>query len=571
MEARGTPIPTRSDMEPEPLIPLRMLTELVYCERLYHFMAVQGVMVHSADTIEGTGQHDRAKARRKGKDALVEVESEEPPWALPDQLHLQDDALGVVGRLDAVKGESGSVIPVEAKHGRAPAPGRAQAWRGHALQEGAWDGDQIQVMGQILLLEANGYPVGHGEIYYRESRTHARVERTPALEAAFHEAVSLARDLQNQPMPDPLMDSPKCMGCSLAPICLPDETNLLKHRTEEPRRILPARPDGGVLYLATPGYSVGKDGDQIVVSDRGTPIESIPIKDVIQVVCFGQGIQVTAQALHFLLANGRTICHLSRGGRLVGLTQPLATQNVELRRVQFVKFSLPELRLSIGRDLVASKIRNQRVLLRRNHPSREAIDDLAELAQRAETADSLDSLLGLEGLAAKHYFEHFPGMLSDPWKPHMKGRSRRPPRDGVNACLSFTYMLLARDAAVVLSQVGLDPMFGAYHAMKPGRPALALDLMEPFRPLIAESTVLRALNTAMLEPDDAIRTPGGVYLTDPARKRLIAAYEQRMNELITHPAFGYRLSYRRVLEMEARLLARWLEGDLAAWKPMVTR
>lgn len=558
-------------MDPEPLVPLRMLTELVYCERLYHFMAVQGVMVHSADTVEGTGQHERAKARRKDKDRSVEAAPEEPPWPLPDQLHLQSESLGIVGRLDAVRGSGGVLVPVESKHGRAPDAMRSQAWAGIPLQPGAWDGDQVQVMGQILLLQDNGYPTAHGELYYRESRTHVRLERTPALEAAFRKSVQRALALRNQPMPEPLIDSPKCIGCSLAPVCLPDETNLLKHRCEEPRRILPARPDGGVLYLATPGLSVGKDGDQIVVKDRGTTLESVPLKDIIQVVAFGQGIQISAQAVHLLLENGRTICHLSRGGRLVGLTQPLATQNVELRRTQFVKFSLPELRLSVGRDLVAAKIRNQRVLLRRNHPQPADLDELAALASRAEAAEGLDTLLGLEGLAAKRYFEAFPAMLAEAWRPHMKGRSRRPPRDAVNACLSFIYMLLARDAAVVLAQVGLDPMFGAYHAMKAGRPALALDLMEPFRPLIAESVVLRLLNTRMIEPEDVVVTPGGAFMLDGARRQAIAAYEQRMNELVTHPAFGYRLSYRRVLEMEARLLARWLEGDLASWKPLVTR
>jgi CRISPR-associated protein Cas1 len=548
-----------------------MLTELVYCERLYHFMAVQGVMIHSGDTLEGTGQHARAKARRKGVDRQVETGGDAPPWALPEQLHLVSETLGLVGRLDAVRGEAGALIPVEAKHGHAPEQARPQRWRGHGLTSGAWDGDQIQVMGQILLLEANGYPTAYGEIYYRESHVHVRLERTPGLEAAFHEALARARILQDAPLPDPLLDSPKCMGCSLAPVCLPDETNLLKQRTQEPRRILPARPDGGVLYLSTPGLLLAKDGDSVVIKEKGQVLERVPIKDVIQVAVFGQGIQITSQALHFLLDNQRSIAHLSRGGRILGLTLPLATQNVELRRLQFVKFSLPAMRLAIARDLVEAKIRNQRVLLRRNHPGKPAQEAMADLAKTAQEASSLDTLLGLEGSAARHYFEAFPGMLQLIWQAHMKGRSRRPPRDAVNACLSFAYALLARDAAVVLSQVGLDPMFGAYHAMKPGRPALALDLMEPFRPLIADSAVLRALNTGMLEPPDVLVTPGGAALTDAARPRLIEAYEQRMSELITHPAFGYRISYRRVLELEARLLAQWLEGGLSAWKPLVTR
>lgn len=557
-------------MESTQLIPLRMLTELAYCERLYHFMAVQGVMVHSADTLEGDAQHRRAASRKSQEAPNVPMDPAEP-WALPTKYHFESEPLGLVGRLDAVRGEDGILIPVEAKHGQAPELERLQSWGGYTMDPGAWPGDQIQVMGQILLLESQGYPVSHGEIFYRGNRRHVRVERSPHLEDAFLESLRRARDLHSAPLPDPLVDSPKCLRCSLVPVCLPDETNLLKHRIPEPRRILPARPDGGVLYLTTPGLALGKDGDQLTVKDRGSLVDKVPLKDVVQVVTFGQGIQITAQAMHFLMVNDRTICHLSRGGRLVGMSAPLATQNVHLRQAQFVKFSLPELRLEIGRSLVSAKIRNQRVLLRRNHPEAEGLDQLKSLAQAALEAASLESLLGLEGFAAKVYFERFPGMLVDIWRPHMDGRSRRPPRDAVNAALSFVYMLLARDAAVVLAQVGLDPLFGGYHGMKAGRPALALDLMEPFRPLIADSTVLRALNTLAVKPEDTLTTPAGVFLGDSARGAILEAYEQRMGELITHPSFGYRVSYRRVLELEARMLARWLEGDIPRWEPLVTR
>lgn len=557
-------------MDDAPTLQLRMLTELVYCPRLYHFMAVQGVMVKSAEVLEGTAQHDRAESRRK-KD-VIQTSEEELPWPLPRNLHLEWPEQGLTGRLDVVKAEDGALVPVEAKRGSAPDPARSINWEGLALHPGAWAGDQVQVMGQIQLLRANGYPAHHGELYYRADRRHVKVHPMPELEQALHLAMERARALSEGPLPDPLLDSPKCVLCSLAPVCLPDETNLLKARcSEPPRRILPARPDGGVLYLASQGLGLGKDGDQVAIREKGELLEKIPLKDVAQVVAFGQGVSVTTPALHWLLDNGRSVCHLSRGGRLLGLTMPLATQNVALRQAQYLKFTLPELRLAMARDLVASKIRNQRTLLRRNHQEAPCLTALADSARRAEEAESLEQLLGIEGDAARNYFAAFPGMLNETWRPHMKGRTRRPPRDGVNACLSLLYMLLVRDCTVVLAEVGLDPMFGGYHTLKPGRPALALDLAEPFRPLIADSVVLRALNTGILTPEDALQTQAGVFLSDPARRRLIGAYEQRMQELVTHPAFDYRLSYRRILEMEARLLARWLEGDLGAWKPLVTR
>lgn len=557
-------------MEEAPTLQLRMLTELVYCPRLYHFMAVQGAMIRNAEVLEGRSQHERAEHKRKKGE--VQEDEEAPPWTLPQNLHLEWPVQGLTGRLDVVKAEDGALVPVEAKHGVAPDTARPMRWEGFELPSGAWPGDMVQVMGQMLLLRANGYPCDHGELYYRASRAHVRIEPTPALEAALFRAMEQARAIAEAPMPEPLLDSPKCVLCSFACVCLPDETNLLKARCDEPpRRILPARPDGGVLYLASQGLSLGKDGDQVAIREKGELIEKVPLKDVIQVVTFGQGVGISTPALHWLLDNGRSVCHLSRGGRLLGLTQPLATQNVALRQAQYLKFTLPELRLAMARDLVASKIRNQRTLLRRNHGDPPCLDAMALAAKHAEEAASLDQLLGIEGEAARNYFCAFPGMLHETWRPHMHGRSRRPPKDGVNACLSLLYMLLVRDCTVVLAEAGLDPMFGGYHALKPGRPALALDLAEPFRPLIADSVVLRALNTGVLQPADAVATQAGVFLSDSARRRLIGAYEQRMQELVTHPAFGYRLSYRRILEMEARLLARWLEGDIGAWKPLVTR
>lgn len=549
---------------------LSRVARYVFCPRVFYLMDVQNIMVENAEVVEGKAQYARAESRRSK--SAVDAGDDQPPWMFPRNLHLEWAEQDLVGRLDAVEVEGGLLVPVESKRGKAPDQDRVIRWESFDLQRGAWPGDQIQVMGQILLLKANGYPIGHGELYYRESRTRVRIEVNANLEAAFFHALRSARALDGAPMPGPLVDSPKCVSCSLAWVCLPDEVNLLKARcNEQPRRLVPARPDGGVLYLASQGLQLGKDGEQVVVREKGELIDSVPLKDVSQVVAMGQGVSITTPALHWLLDNGRSVSHLSRGGRLVGLTMGLSTQNVGLRKAQYLKFSLPELRLSMARDLVSAKVRNQRTMLRRNHEDAPDLPELARSARRAEQADGLDELLGIEGEAAKRYFAAFPGMLQEPWRSRMKGRSRRPPRDGVNACLSFVYMLLVRDCTTALAGVGLDPMYGGYHTMKPGRPALALDLAEPFRPLIGDSTVLRALNTGVVGPDETAESPGGVFLSDPARKRLIGAYEQRMEDLVTHPAFEYRMSYRRILELEARFLARWLEGELGAWKPLVTR
>lgn len=201
---------------------------------------------------------------------------------------------------------------------------------------------------------------------------------------------------------------------------------------------------------------------------------------------------------------------------------------------------------------------------------------MKQLAEQAQLAHSLDSLLGIEGTAARLYFEHFAGMLKVEGGDGMPAfefahRNRRPPRDPVNALLSLAYSLLVRDLTVVCHAIGFDPFIGFYHQPRFGRPALALDLMEGFRPLVADSAVLSAVNTRMVGKDDFVKAGRAVALTARGRKGFLRAYEQRMDLLATHPLFGYRVSYRRVLEIQARLLARVVSGELSRYPGFETR
>jgi CRISPR-associated protein Cas1 len=197
----------------------------------------------------------------------------------------------------------------------------------------------------------------------------------------------------------------------------------------------------------------------------------------------------------------------------------------------------------------------------------------------AERASSLEELLGIEGNAARIYFGEFGGMI----KPEEDGgggegftfdferRNRRPPRDPVNALLSLAYSVLAKDLTIACYAVGFDPYIGFYHQPRYGRPALALDLMEPFRPLIAESAVLTAVNTRMVTVGDFVRSGPAVALTPNGRKGFFRAYELRMDTMAVHPVVGTRFSYRRMLEVQARLLGRVLEGEIAEYPVFVTR
>ena len=187
--------------------------------------------------------------------------------------------------------------------------------------------------------------------------------------------------------------------------------------------------------------------------------------------------------------------------------------------------------------------------------------------------ETLESLLGVEGAAARLYFEAFPGMLKGGELDGLEfsGRNRRPPKDPVNAVLSYVYGLLVKDFTRAVTLVGLDPYLGFYHQPRYGRPALALDLMEEFRPLVADSVVLGLVNNGTLRQGDFVWKQLGVALKPDARKKVLRAYERRMDQLVTHPLFDYRVSYRRILEMQARLLCRLLLGELAEYPSFRTR
>jgi CRISPR-associated protein Cas1 len=333
------------------------------------------------------------------------------------------------------------------------------------------------------------------------------------------------------------------------------------------------------LYLNTQGVKLGKSGAVLQVRDKEKLLQEVRIGEICQVNLMGN-VQITTQAVQALCEAEVPVCYFSMGGWFYGITLGLNTKNVFLRRNQFRLAEQEYFARRIAQRLVAGKIRNQRTLLQRNHvePNRQTLAGMREMAERAEGAGSLEELLGLEGNAARIYFGEFAGMMKPdeeagtrPLPFEMDGRNRRPPRDPVNAMLSLGYSLLAKDLTVACYAVGFDPYVGFYHQPRFGRPALALDLMEPFRALIVDSAVLTAVNTGMVTARDFVRAGGAVALTAGGRKAFFRAYELRMDTLVTHPLFDYRVSYRRLLEIQSRLLARVLEGEIAEYPAFTTR
>ncbi|MCL6517082.1 CRISPR-associated endonuclease Cas1 [Alicyclobacillus sp.] len=560
-------------------VPIRMLNELAYCERLYHLMHVQGLFEESVDTVEGAFQHRRAEQRQRPSDIGPDAWEE-----APQSLYLGDGELGIVGKLDAVRRrDDGTWEPIESKHASAPRENETFRVGDWVLDGGAWPNDQIQLCAQGLLLRSNGFPSISGRIFYRGNRKTVRVAFTESLIELTKSVIQRAHELENEPMPLPLKQSNKCFRCSLNAICLPDETlHLLGFLGEEHpeaqrvRDIVPRRDDLATVYVSGHGSKVGKSGLELVISQADGARTTLPMKDVRHISLFGN-VQMSTQLVHECLERGIFVSYLTAAGRLLGMAHPVNTKNILVRQAQFKQFDLDDIRLHLARNIVRAKILNQRTLLRRNASGidKRILTDLKRAADRAGREEDPGALLGLEGWAAKVYLGCFPGMIKVQGAPDgetvMNGRNRRPPKDPVNALLSLSYSLLAREVYAAVAAVGLDPLLGFYHRIEPGRPALVLDLMEPFRPLIADSVVLRVLNTGEIGWKDFYIGPESCALKDPGRKAFFTAFERRMHEMVTHPVFGYRMSYRRTLELEVRLLSRYLMGELPDYRPLVTR
>jgi CRISP-associated protein Cas1 len=566
-------------------LPARMVNEFAYCPRLFFYEWVEGLFAESVDTVEGSIQHGRVDAKAT---ALPDAPD------LPQSIHsrsvtLSSERLRVIAKMDLVEVEDGVVTPVDYKHGR-PREGT------DGLE--LWPSDRAQLAVQGIVLRENGYRCEEGVAYYRKTGQRVRVTLDEVLiaetERTILEAWSVA---ESGEIPAPLVDSPKCPGCSLVGICLPDETWRAasegiaepeqlalfdiprKPLKREVRPMMTARSELRPLYLNTQGVKLGKSGAVLQVKDKEKLVQEVRLGEICQVNLMGN-IQVSTQAVQALCESEIPICYFSMGGWFYGITTGLNTRNVFLRRSQFRLAEVEYFARGIARRLVAGKIRNQRTLLQRNHvePERRALAGMKEMADRAEEAGSLEELLGIEGNAARIYFGEFAGMMkpdeeagTGPLPFDMDGRNRRPPRDPVNAMLSLGYSLLAKDLTVACYAVGFDPYVGFYHQPRFGRPALALDLMEPFRALIVDSAVLTAVNTGMVTERDFVRAGGAVALTAGGRKGFFRAYEMRMDALVTHPLFDYRVSYRRMLEIQSRLLARVLEGEIAEYPVFTTR
>ena len=510
------------------LVPARMLNEYAYCPRLAYLEWVQGEFADSADTVEGRFQHRRVDhpsgklPSRSGSGAadIAEEDGEYPETIHARSVLLSDDALGAIARIDLIEGQGGAVTPVDYKHGAAPdvPEGAWGAGTGPGLHSGPSAPRQRLQLNPGNALLRGVPPAGGGALRRRPRIAHAG----PAVRPSRH-----GRLRANSRAPGGQSQVPQVLPGRHLP---PGEVNFLSPdgpsvKPEDVRRLSPARDDAVPVYVQTQGAVVGKAGGQLEVKQKGQVLQKVRLMEISHLALFGN-VQVTAQAVQELCDRDIPICYFSYGGWFRGITSGMGHKNVELRCRQYLAAMTPETALSISRRMVFGKIKNSRAMLRRNHrePPPSILPELNRLADRALSASSLETLLGIEGAAARTYFSEFRGMIkNESLDFDFRGRNRRPPKDPVNAVLSFLYAMLIQTDDHHGAHGGLRPVLGFYHQPRYGRPALALDLVEEFRPLIADSVCLGLINNGELGPEHFITRGAATALTRTAAAGLSRA------------------------------------------------
>ena len=596
-------IPSQSGIEAQPLLPVRRLHNFIYCPRLFYFQWVENIFQENADTVAGSHLHRNVDKPSK---VLDTKDLDLPEGAKLRSLQLQSETLGLIGVVDIIEGTADGAEIIDYKKG--------SARRDSEGDRVAKEPDAMQIAAHAMLLNEHGINAVRGAVYYAADKRRVPVEFSDELFSKVRKAVEEARAVAaSGQCPPPLKNDARCLYCSAYPICLPNESLWWARRRKEADlkgqlhfefsgqtsdhvrdKILealefaaesgqkeaptlePPRPGGDdseVLVVQTPGAQIGQRGDQLIVSLKGEDVRKIPGHQVRSIYCFG-AVQVTAQAVETCLELGIDVSYFSPAGRFLGLLRGLPVSGVDARRGQYRLFELPGVRLQLAREVIRAKIHNQRVMLMRNGDVPDRVAQLmASFRDSTESARDLTALLGIEGSAAALYFEQFESMLKqrDDWKFDWRGRNRRPPRDPVNALLSLGYSMLSKELTGVCHAVGLDPFLGFMHQPRYGRPALALDLMEEFRPLVADSVAISLINRGELGPEDFMRNANGTFLTDQGRKPFWEAWFRRLDTEVSHPEFSYKMAYRRMLEVQGRQLWRFVRGEALTYHGFVTR
>nr|WP_284304787.1 CRISPR-associated endonuclease Cas1 [Mobilicoccus caccae] len=517
-------------------LPISLVAHTVFCERRAWLESV-GERVESRAIEDGVAAHAAVNGRaddRVSRRRSVEVASER---------------LGVNGRCDVIDvGEGGDLRVVEYKS----APLRRSTVVTAA--------QRVQLALQGMCLEEAGHSVvGYG-VYFTTGRRLVDVVIDEEARVWAREMVAATRRVvEADAAPPPLLQDPRCGRCSHAGVCLPEERAL---GVVTPH-IKVADPDGEVLHLTTPGARAYLRAGRVEVVKGDESLGSLPLDRVQAVVVHGN-VDLSTALVRELMWMSRSIIWCSGQGRVVGFGRSVHAPNGGVRVAQHV--AAAEGRLDLAREFVMSKISNQATLLRRGArwDVSPVVREMRRLARAAGSAQSIGELFGQEGAAAALYFGEWTALFSPAADESLVtawlGRVGRGADDPVNVALNYCYGILSAEMIRAILACGLDPHAGFLHSSSRNKPALALDLMEQFRPVVADSVVLGLINNGELRRDMFSDVLGTWRLRDEGRRRIARGFERRVEQRFTHPLFGYRVSWRRAVEIQSRLVLGVLDG-----------
>ncbi|MGB8298153.1 MAG: type I-MYXAN CRISPR-associated endonuclease Cas1 [Polyangia bacterium] len=528
--------------------PIRVMAlhALAYCERLFYLEEVEEIRVADERVFDGRALHEALDE----DGTLVEMT-------------IESATLGIKGKLDALRRRDGKLIPYEHKKGR-----------GRKADSGLepWPSDRVQLAAYAMLLEeASGEPVAEGRIRYHADNQTVRVTIGDEARAAVRGAIDRARDLAKSTSRPPVTSNEKfCVRCSLAPVCLPEETRTSQDPERAATRLFPPDDERIPLHVVGHGTRIGRSGDELLITPLEGPATREPINTIRSVVVHGHNT-ISAQALQMCAEHGVTVHWFTGGGSYLGSfwrDDPAVQRRIR----QFEALRADTIRLRLAQALVKARVESQlRFVLRATQGGdrdalgiADAVDNIRHMLGTVDRATDPAVLLGIEGQAAAAYFSCVPGLISEQADPRMRprDRNRRPPRDPFNAMLSFGYGLLLREVTQAIRVVGLDGAFGFYHRPRSSAPPLALDLMELFRVPVVDMSVVAAINRQQFDADaDFTRAGQQVWLSETGRKKLIEVFERRLSDAWRHPVLQYSLSYHRHIELEVRLLEKEWSGE----------
>ena len=519
-------------------IPIYAINAYLYCPYRFYIEYVKGEFEDNAHTAEGRfiSMQENTKGQTKN-------------WKKRPQVFVQSERLGIFGFVDQVVESKGRIKIIEVKKGSASRPYLNDIMQLTAYMVAyaeSYNKNLEEIVGEIRYIGSNKK--------FKVAPTERRVERLHETLQGMHASI--------EKPPQPKYSKKRCDSCSLINICMPKKGSELK------RKIMPSSNETQPLYVATQGAYIGRRGESVFVSHNGQRIATVHHSKISSLHILGN-VQVSTQAMKFLTLNDIPVIFSDTLGRFGFVCHKGFSKNIPLRIRQLQHSQMEENRIEVSRRIIEGKIRNQLYVLKKKKlATKQEIGVVRSLLKELKLCHSVDELMGIEGQIANMYFEKISENLDAKWE--FNNRNRRPPKDPVNALLSFGYSILHNIVLSAILSTGLDPFVGMLHKEHYGRASLALDLMEEFRPIIVDLEVLSMINLGQIKESDFLKNiAGAVFLTDKGRRKFLEVLRKRLMTKRYYGLLGARTEYIRIIEAQVRVFEKYILGEVDSYMPFV--